>query len=1148
MPNQLTKLMLAGILSCGACGAVYATEAQTAQAPAQTVTCTGTVYDSTGEPVIGASVIVKGAGTGAATNIDGEFSLKGVKIGDEITVTYIGCDPYTFKVTGSEPVSITLKENAHNLDEVVVTALGMKREKKALGYAVTELKGDELNTNLVNPVSALQGKVAGVNINQSDGGIFGSNKIEIRGASTLSSNNQPIYVVDGIILDNSVHNSSADWNGDSNDYGNELKNLNPADFESVSVLKGAAATALYGSRGLNGVVVITTKSGKGSKGYGVTVTQTLGCDWHISTPGLNNEFGAGGIPGTVGYGADEFERNLALNADGKPSLRQTISNEGYAAWGAPYSDYAGIPVEYLDGSYREYKAYKDNYKNAYRTGFNTTTNVAVTGGNETTNFYLSAGYKYAEGTVVNNDFKRYNMLLKASHQVSKTVNVEAGVTFASSKPRNAMPNLGEQFVYGSQRLGAYVDVASEFNNYKGAHGGLPQITDSNYYNAFNSLWWNLHENNSYRKETVVRPNVKVTVTPLDWLRLAAEGSFNYYYVRSETRNPGTNAALDNGYYSLGQDTKEQTNLNFTANMNKEWGDFEAHAMLRGEYYHSWNQSMSAWTDGGLTIPNKYFIANSKNPYKSSASLGARKTMWSAMAQIGASWKGQVYVDVTGRNDWSSALVYSDGHGTYSYFYPSVSASWLADNTFREYLPWWVSMAKFRGSWAQVGNDTDPYSINNAYGFVNAPHNGSNIPVVTIPSTAYSLNLKPERKTSWEFGLDWRFVNNRFGLDFAFYKENTKDQIMSIPVPSVAGISRKLVNAGDIQNQGIELALNATPIETKDWTWDITLTYTRNRSKIKSLHPDAGEYYSLDGDVAYGNFRTGSVAKVGGAYGLIMSDSYQKIDSESGLPVYGWTNNHKSVFGIREGEVVSRGHDINPNFLGSISTGLRWKNLRLNVAIDGRWGGYVASFANRYGAGNGNTEGSLKWRNAAHGGATFTSMWNGKTYDDGVIPEGIFLTGRNITTKLPTSKPNYDNDGNFLGTYTYTVGTGQYSTGETFKELMAKGVVEPVHAGAYHYWMNSWGNGVVTDEWFQKLNYVALREISLSYSMPQNIASKIGAKGLTLTATGHNLGYLHNSLNNNINPESVRSTNSAEFRIRNYEGTVASFTFTINAQF
>lgn len=1127
MPNQLTKLMLAGILSCGACGAVYATEAQTAQAPAQTVTCTGTVYDSTGEPVIGASVIVKGAGTGAATNIDGEFSLKGVKIGDEITVTYIGCDPYTFKVTGSEPVSITLKENAHNLDEVVVTALGMKREKKALGYAVTELKGEELNTNLVNPVSALQGKVAGVNINQSDGGIFGSNKIEIRGASTLSSNNQPIYVVDGIILDNSVHESSADWNGDSNDYGNELKNLNPADFESVSVLKGAAATALYGSRGLNGVVVITTKSGKGSRGYGVTVTQTLGCDWHISTPGLNYEFGAGGLPGNVKYGDDRWYNHLGLNADGKPSLIQSSGS----GWGVPYSEYEGELVEYYDGSYRPYRAYKDNYKNAYRTGFNSTTNVAVTGGNETTNFYLSAGYKYAQGTIAENDFKRYNMLLKASHQVSKTVNVEAGVTFANSKPRNAQINLGEQFVYGS--LAPWVDVASEKNDYKGAHGGLPQITDKNYYNVANSLWWGINENNTYRKETVIRPNAKVTITPLDWMRITAEGSFNYYYVRGEVRNPGTNAALDNGYYEMSQSTKEQTNLNLTMNLNKEWGDFETHAMLRGEYYHSWNQSMKAWTDGGLTIPNKFFITNSKNPYKSTAELGGRKTMWSAMAQIGASWKGQVYLDVTGRNDWSSALVYSDAHGTYSYFYPSVSASWLADNTFREYLPWWVSMAKFRASWAQVGNDTDPYSINTAYGFVNAPHNGSNIPVVTPTSTAYSQNLKPERKTSWEFGIDWRFVNNRFGIDFAYYKENTKDQIMSIPVPSVAGISRKLVNAGNIQNSGIEIALNTTPIETKDWTWDVNLTFTRNRSKIISLHPDAGEYYSLSGDVAYGNFRTGSVAKVGGAYGLIMSDSYQKIDEESGLPVFGWTSAYTSVFGIREGEVKDHGHDINPDFLGSMSTSLRWKNLRLNVSIDGRWGGYVASYDSRYGAGEGLTEGSLKWRNKAHGGVEYTSMWNGKKYEDGVIPNGILLTGRTI------EQP----DGSV-----YTVGTGQYSSGETFAELMAKGVVEPVHAGAYHYWMNSWSNGVVTDEWFQKLNYVALREVSLSYTLPQNIASKIGSRGITLTATGHNLGYLHNSLNNNINPESVRSTSSHEFRIRGYEGTTASFTFTVNAQF
>ena len=987
-------------------------------------------------------------------------------------------------------------------------------------------------------MSALQGKVAGVNINQSDGGIFGTNKIEIRGASTLGTNNQPIYVVDGIILDNSVHDSSADWNGDSGDYGNELKNLNPADFESVSVLKGAAATALYGSRGLNGVVVITTKSGKGAKGYGVTVTQTLGCDWHISTPGLNNYYGMGARSGAAGsYSSDVWYTGLPINSDGMRSVR---SYKTSALWGDPYD---GEPFEYLDGSIRPYIAHKDNYKDAYRTGFNSTTNVAVSGGNETTNFYMSAGYKYAQGTVVENDFKRYNMMLKASHQVSKTVNVEGGVTFASSKPRNAMLNLGEQFVYGS--LAPWVDVNSEKNNYKGSNGGLPQLGDDNYYNRANSLWWAMNENNTYRKETVVRPNAKVTFAPFDFLRFSAEGSFNYYYVRGETKNPGTNAALDNGYYALSQSTKEQTNLNINANFNKDFGDFELHAMARGEYYHSFNQAMSMNTNGGLAIPNKYFINNSKNPASFSGEISGTKTMWSAMAQIGASWKGQVYLDITGRNDWSSTLVYSDGHGKYSYFYPSVSASWLADNTFREYLPWWVSMAKFRGSWAQVGNDTDPYRIISSYGFVNAPHAGGNVSITTPPSTAISSNLKPERKTSWEFGIDWRFVNNRFGIDFAYYKENTKDQIMTLDVPSVSGISRKLINAGNIQNAGIELALNATPIETKDWTWDINVTYTRNRSKIVELHPDATGFVPLSGDVQYGNFRMGSVAKVGGAYGLLLTDSNPLRDEDqynedgslkvkgSGLPVLAYEKdvNGMAAYYIRSGKIEEVG-DINPKFLGSVSTNLRWKNLRLNVAIDGRWGGYVASYDNRYGTGRGATEYSLKWRDAAHGGASYTSMWNGRQYNDGVIPEGIILKGTNIPT------PNGS----------YTVGTGQYATGETFRELLDKGMVEPIHASIYHTYINDWGIGVVNESWFHKLNYVALREVSLSYSLPLNIASKIGAKGLTLTATGHNLGYLHNSLKNNINPESVRSTRSHEFRIRGYEGTVASFTFTVNAQF
>ena len=994
-------------------------------------------------------------------------------------------------------------------------------------------------------MSALQGKVAGVNINQSDGGLFGHNKIEIRGASTLGKNNQPIYVVDGIILDNDQQDKEGDWDSNNADYGNELKNLNPADFESVSVLKGAAATALYGSRGLNGVVVITTKNGKGSKGYGVTFTQTIGCDWVISGPKFNEIYGLGYIPGSITWGEDAWDNSLLTNSDGVPSLRETLHFMGGYAYGTPYD---GKPVEYLDGSIRPYKPY-NAYKDAHRTGFNTTTNVAVTGGNENTHFYMSAGYKYAQGTVVENDFKRFNMLLKASHKVSKTVEVEGGVTFANSNPRNSPVNISEYFTNGGM-LGPWVDVKSEMNNYRGSQGGLPQAGDPNEYNAANGLWWALNENVHSQKETVVRPNAKVTVTPLDWMRLSAEGSFNYYYTRYEDKQPGTGVGGEGGRYELGNTIKEQTNLNINMNLNKEWGDFETHALLRGEYYHSFVQSMSMHTNGKLVIPNKFFLGNSQNPVSSSGEIKGTKTMWSAMAQLGASWKGQVYLDVTGRNDWSSALLYSDGHGTFSYFYPSVSLSWLADNTFREYLPWWVSMAKFRGSWAQVGNDTSPYIINTAYSFTNVPHGDKSTGTLTTPGTAYSWNLKPERKTSWEFGIDWRFVNNRFGIDFAYYKENTKDQIMSIAVPSVSGLTSQLVNAGNIENKGIELSLNATPIETKDWTWDINFTYTHNKSKIVELHPNAAEYITLSGSPDYGNYRIGSVAQVGGAYGTLMSDSMPMIDEDqkdengnitykgSNLPVLIWNTGRHNAYYRRSGKVEAIG-DINPKFLGSVSTNLRWKNFRLNVALDGRWGGYVANFNSRYATVTGVSEYSLKYRDAAHGGAAYTSHWNGKKYNDGVIPTGIFLTGTKITI------PEKNADGSWK---TYTVGTGKFEGGETFQELMDKGIVEPTHAGAWHLGTNSWGGGVVNEAWYNKLNYVALREVSLSYTLPTTIASKIGAKGINLTATGHNLGYLHNSLPNNANPESVRGTNSHEFRIRSLEGTTASFTFTINAQF
>lgn len=1105
--------------------------------------CTGIVTDTSGDPIIGASVAVKGTKTGSITNMDGKFIIAGAKKGDVIRISYIGYEPQEM-VWNGQPLSVQLKDNQHSLKEVVVTALGMKREEKALGYAVTQLDGDALDKNVINPVSALQGKVAGVQIEAAEGGMFGSNKILIRGASTLGKNNQPIYVVDGVILDNSTFNGDPDWTDSNTDYGNELKNLNPDDFATISVLKGAAATALYGSRGLNGAVVITTKSGKGGKGIGVEVTQTLGVDVLTSTPDLQYEYGYGMFSGGVSYGSKDAAGNyylfdnynqFPLNSNGQPSLL----GGNYGIYFGPRLD-GHMNVEYFDGETRPYTAYKDNYRQAYQTGFSTNTNVAVSGGNEKTTFYTSLSYRYNDGTVPRNTFERVALLAKATHNFSSKVSLEASMTFANSKPRNAAANLGVYFAQGV--FGPDYNTKYLKQHYKAAHGG---VASSSYGDPFggapgNDIWWSLYENDYTQKETSVRPTLKLNVELLSWLKFIAEANYNYYYIRSEQKiADGSYANSGNGgYYGLGQSSKEQTNANVNFMFNKRFGDWSVNGFVRGEYYHNFSQIMSLGTNGGLIMPNQYFITNSKDTPNYSGKLSGKKTMLSVAFQAGVSWKDQIFVDVTGRNDWSSALVYSDTHGNYSYFYPSISGSWILSNTFRNALPEWISFLKLRGSWAQVGNDTEAYLINSAY-TLNTSNviSGGKAYATEIPETMYSKNLKPERKNSWEVGLDWRFLNNRIGLDFTYYKENTKDQIMTIAVPSESGIKNEVINAGNIQNSGVEIALNTTPIQTKDWQWDLNFTYTRNRSKIIALSPDVANYITLAGDVQYGNYRIGSVAQVGEEYGMLLTDSHISYDEESGLPILGYRSTYRGSYYKRDGSIQKIG-SMMPDFLGSVNTTLRYKRWSLGISLDMRFGGYVASYNSRYGTAYGTTKTSL-YGSPTHGGITWTSKFDNMTYHDGIIPNGMFPTGTQITQP----------DGSI---YTVTSGSAT-KAGETYQELLEKGKIEPTHASFWNYLNNAWTTdgrdyGVASDVWVKKLNYIALRDISLSYSMPANICRKIKATKINLTLAGHNLGYLLNSLPNHENPESVRGTNTAEFRIRSFEGVTSSFTFTLNVGF
>lgn len=1111
-------------------------------AMAQNITVKGNVKDGIGEAIIGASVLIKGTTNGTITDLDGNYSLSNVPSNGALEFSYVGMKKQEIKVNGKSIIDVTLMEDSQTLNEVVVTALGLKREQKALGYAVTEIKGDELRTaNTISPVASLQGKVAGVEISQSDGGMFGSTKIQIRGASTLSGNNQPIYVVDGIILDNSTSNVEAAGNsgdmGIIKDYGNELKNLNPDDFESISVLKGAAATALYGSRGLNGAVVITTKSGKSGKGLGITFSQTFGVDHVYKQPDMQNEYGEGAPAGWVNYGSKDASgnyyqfdnmRQFRLNGNGE---RSTFIPGDWCAYGwGPRFD--GGSIRGYDGEMTTYSPIENNYKDAYNLGFNSNTNVAIQGGNETTTFYASVSYKYANGTLPNNSFQRLATLVKASHKIGKRVTLEASVNFASSMPKNAQPAIGQFFssyIYSvDDGFGRSYDTKYYRNKCKGEHGGLASNDYNDKYgnNPARAFWFNLYELNYTQKETSVRPTMNIDVVLTDWLKFKAEGNFNYYYKRYEGKELGTGYANEGGKYEMSLYQKEQTNLNAAFTANKSFGDFEVHGFLRGEYYNNFVQTMNEYTSKeGLVVPGQYFIGNSKGLAGFSGTIEGTKRMMSVAFQAGASYKGQLYLDITGRNDWSSSLVYSNSTGNYSYFYPSVSGSWLINETFE--LPSWISLAKIRGSWAQVGNDTNPYDINQGYSLSTWQFDKYYTYGLGIPSKAMDLNLKPERKNAWEIGLDWRFLDSRINIDATYYKENTKNQIMDITVPSVSGVNSQRINAGNIQNSGIEIALNTVPFRNKNWEWTLDFTYTKNKNKIIDLHPNVANYITLtDGGGDYAAIK--AIAKVGEQYGLLVSTQTAKIDPATGKEVLAYEGSKRYAYALRDGEEKTIGSVV-PDFLGSVATGVTYKNLSLRVALDMRFGGYIASYGSRYGDAVGVTKNSLKGRDQEHGGVTWTSKFDGLTYSDGVIPDGIFPAGTKIAQADGTD---------------YIVGAG----GATYQELYEKGAIEPTHASTWTMQRNSWGKGVINDSWFKELNYIALREVSLNYRLPVTFAKKLGAKALSVGFTGRNLGYLLNSMPNHENPESVRGTNTTEFRCPSFSAFTASYMFNLNATF
>lgn len=1056
----------------------------------------GIVLDTQGEPIIGANVIIKNnPGSGVITGIDGDFSIS-VSSGTTLVISYIGYESEEFVVTEKENVKIVLKEDTQLLSEVVVTALGMSRDKKALGYAMTELKGDELlKSNVVNPINALQGKVAGVQINMGAAGPQSSQRILIRGNTSISGNNQPIFVIDGIIIENEVTKGTEKFD---RDFGNDLKNLNSDDFESVSVLKGAAATALYGSRASNGVILITTKKGSKGEGLGISFSQTQQWEKIHSYPEMQNEFGMGTYP------------LWPLNDD-KTENRNISAGRNYG----PKYDYKPYTVA---GIYESiHQPYPDNLKEMYQTSLYSNTNLAISGATDKSTYRLSMSYLDNKGLTPNNYFNRLSLSLNATHDISKIVSAETVFNYVNTYSKNPTYQGGDRSPIYDFSFSVPRDYDTKYwkkHYWSDARDGF----NANDPFEYSATLFDFFENNQLQGEEVYRGMMGLNFNLTDWMKFTIKADMNRSYIKNENKTLATeNSQFRGAGYSLSERKILQSKITAMLSANKRFEDFSLSGFVATERYDDERAYHNSQTNNGLRVPGVFELNNSVNPATTSAqSKVNQRRINSAFASINADWKGQVFLDITGRNDWSSTLRYLDGSGNVSYFYPSVGASWILTESFKYNMPQFISFAKLRASYAIVGKDTDPYLITDpgTYLYYNSQkdsyYNSGTYPYFKYANNNLGANdLKPEKQHALEAGFDLRFLKNRIGIDFAWYRTNTKNQILALPTSTETGVNYRIINAGNIQNQGVELMIDGTIVQTKDWLWDASINLTHNKNKIIELYPGVDKYQLLGGGMD-----TGAWATVGGSYGDIYSSYAYKRDANGNKLLNeagGW---------IRSGTSEKIG-SMQPDLLGGFTTDLTWKNISFGMVFDARFGGDVFSGSYNYGMSSGRLMSSLHGRTKEYGGLERKlPAPDGRTVYDGMIPDGVFVQGAKNA------------DGKNLG-------------GKSYQQAYEEGLVQPLSAYLYYANMFDWGNGI-REASIQKLSWIALRQISLGWNIPNNWTRKFAVNNASLSFVVRNVGYLYNSLPDNIHPEGLQTALSSEYLEGG--GAVHSRTYGVTVKF
>ena len=989
---------------------------------------TGIVNDEFG-PVIGASVVEKGTSNGVVTDLDGKFSLN-VKPGATLIISFVGYKQQEVKA-GNAPLNIVLEEDSKMLSEVVVTALGIKRERKALGYGVAEVQGEALTkAKETNVINSMAGRVPGLVVTQTAGGASGSSRVILRGSTEMTGNNQPLYVIDGVPLDNTNFGSAGTYGGF--DLGDGISSVNPDDIESMSVLKGPAASALYGSRASHGVILITTKKANKDK-VSVEYNGTLTFDTQLAK-------------------WDDVQQVYGMGANGTYPIN-AVSNTNMS-WGAK-ADGTNM-LKYFDGVERPYLIVPDNTSQFFRTGF-TATNSAIIGVNNG-----KTGIRFTYTDMRNKDIvpkthmSRDIFNLRANTSAGKfDLDFSVNYTREDVKNRPALgdskSNIGKNLMtlattYDQAWLKSYQDASGEYANWNGMDP----------YNV--NPYWDVYKNSNSSKKDQFRFNGKVVWNITQHLKVQGTAGAELNWFTFEDYKAPTTPGYESGYLQNNNFRNRMYNFELLALYNNSWGNFDFNATLGGNLYKVNNQTIVT-TAKDMKIRDVVALMSfnevSVEPYS------YRKQINSIYGAVNLGWKHMLYFDATLRGDQSSTLPISNN----MYIYPSFSGSFVFSELLKlgDKLPY----GKVRMSWAQVGSDTDPYQLGLVYTKSKFAYPGYTIGYIsngTIPNK----DLKPTKTNSFEMGLELKFLKNRIGLDFTYYSQLSKNQIMGMASSSTSGYGYRLINAGEIENKGVEIALNTRPIQTKDFSWDLNFNFSKNSNKVKKLVDDMDMFELekatwLDVQVA---------AKVGENFGSIVGPDFQRnengdilIDPSTGLPMYDKSNH---VLG-----------NASWDWTGGVYTNSSYKNISLSAVFDVKVGADLYSMSARAAHETGKSMATLEGREAWY-----------------KSEEARQAAG------YAKDSPDWIPTGGFIAPGVIDNGDGTYRENDI--------IINPEK-----YWMNVCRNA--PSMFIYDNSYVKCREITLSYTLPKTWLKNV-IDGLTVSFVARNPFIVWKNIPN-IDPDS-----------------------------